>query len=124
MASMMGAVAFQKGLGATHSCAHALSTCFDTHHGLANALMIEAVMDFYRDAVPERFARLAQAAACQDFVRWLGELKTRIGLPKNLAAIGVQPTEDLYDAAMADGCHLEGPRVCSREDMKSFYQRS
>ena len=41
MSSMMGAIAFQKDLGAVHSCAHALGTVCDLHHGLANALMID-----------------------------------------------------------------------------------
>ena len=46
MASMMGAIAFQKDLGAVHSCAHALSTVADLHHGLANGIMIDHVMRF------------------------------------------------------------------------------
>ena len=50
MASMMGAIAFQKDLGAVHSCAHALSTVADLHHGLANGIMIDHVMRFNRDA--------------------------------------------------------------------------
>ena len=44
MASMMGAIAFQKDLGAVHSCAHALGAVCDLHHGLANALMIDTVL--------------------------------------------------------------------------------
>jgi len=62
MASMMGAVAFQKDLGATHSCAHALSTVADLHHGLANGIMIDYVMRFNQPVEIERFARMAQAA--------------------------------------------------------------
>ena len=46
MSSMMGAIAFQKDLGAVHSCAHALSTVADLHHGLANGIMIDHVMRF------------------------------------------------------------------------------
>ena len=59
MASMMGAIAFQKDLGAVHSCAHALGAVCDLHHGLANALMIEPVMRFNQEAVPAKFAELA-----------------------------------------------------------------
>ena len=46
MSSMMGAIAFQKDLGAVHSCAHALGTVVDMHHGLANGIMIDHVMRF------------------------------------------------------------------------------
>src|SRR5262249_23052566 len=42
-AAMMGAVAFQKGLGACHSLAHPLSSEKGMHHGLANALCLPAV---------------------------------------------------------------------------------
>ena len=51
-ASMMGAIAFQKDLGAVHSCAHALSTVADLHHGLANGVMIDHVLRFNVAAVP------------------------------------------------------------------------
>ena len=44
MASMMGAIAFQKDLGIVHSCAHALSAAKDLHHGLANGVMIDTVL--------------------------------------------------------------------------------
>ena len=50
MSSMMGAIAFQKDLGAVHSCAHALGTVCDLHHGLANALMIDTVLRLERCA--------------------------------------------------------------------------
>ncbi len=46
MSSMMGAIAFQKGLGLVHSTAHALGTVADLHHGLANAVMIDHALTF------------------------------------------------------------------------------
>src|SRR6185369_5927082 len=46
IASLMGAVAFQKGLGVVHSLAHPLSSLLDTHHGLANAVNIPYGMEF------------------------------------------------------------------------------
>jgi alcohol dehydrogenase class IV len=56
MSSMMGAIAFQKDLGAVHSCAHALSTVADLHHGLANGIMIDHVMRFNAAAASARLA--------------------------------------------------------------------
>ena len=44
--SLMGAVAFQKGLGVVHSLAHPLSSLLDTHHGLANAVNLPYGMQF------------------------------------------------------------------------------
>ncbi|HRI17620.1 MAG TPA: iron-containing alcohol dehydrogenase, partial [Burkholderiaceae bacterium] len=90
MASMMGAVAFQKDLGAVHSCAHALGAACDMHHGLANALMIDTVLDWNREAVPAKFDELAHACGLAGdgaaFVPWLRDLKARIGIAGGLAA--------------------------------------
>src|SRR5204863_1154114 len=60
MASMMGAIAFQKDLGAVHSCAHALGAVVDMHHGLANGIMIDHVMRFNLDAAQKKMAELAR----------------------------------------------------------------
>ena len=62
MSSMMGAIAFQKDLGAVHSCAHALSTVADLHHGLANGIMIDHVMRFNLPAATAKLAELARVA--------------------------------------------------------------
>ena len=94
MASMMGAIAFQKDLGAVHSCAHALGAVCDLHHGLANALMLEPVMRFNAEAVPTKFAELAHVAgACfarRTSCRGSARLKREIGIPPSLSAVGVQ----------------------------------
>ncbi|HEY3582913.1 MAG TPA: iron-containing alcohol dehydrogenase, partial [Casimicrobiaceae bacterium] len=66
MSSMMGAIAFQKDLGATHSCAHALSTVADLHHGLANGIMIDHVMRFNLPAATAKLAELARVARVPD----------------------------------------------------------
>jgi alcohol dehydrogenase class IV len=132
-ASLMGAVAFQKGLGVTHSCAHALSTVYDTHHGLANALMLNACMEFNLSAVPERLARLGQvvgvksldqAALAQGFIDWLAGLRKEVGLPSGLAAIGAKTTDALLDFAVADPCHGSNPRPVTRDDFVKLYARA
>ena len=66
MSSMMGAIAFQKDLGAVHSCAHALSTVADLHHGLANGIMIDHVMRFNLPAATAKMAELARVAGVPD----------------------------------------------------------
>ena len=85
-ASMMGAIAFQKGLGANHSMAHALSTVFDFHHGLANAVVLPHVMKFKSEEVPEKFSDLEYAvnlerAGGSNFIPWLRELNAAVSIP-------------------------------------------
>jgi len=130
MASMMGAVAFQKDLGATHSCAHALSTVADLHHGLANALMIVPVMRFNIPACEPRLAELARVAgagtSAEAFIEWLVRLKAAIGIPASLTAAGVRREQlpALVDAALADGCHSTNPRACTRADFEQLFEEA
>ncbi len=126
MASMMGAIAFQKDLGAVHSCAHALGTVCDLHHGLANALMIEPVMSFNLEAAPEKFAELAHvvgAATASAFVPWLAHLKQQIGIAPSLAAVGVKREQfaRLVEIATSDLCHQTNPRACAAADFERFF---
>ena len=129
MSSMMGAIAFQKDLGAVHSCAHALGTVCDLHHGLANALMIEPVLNFNLEAVPAKFAELAHvvgAGSAEAFVPWLAALKRRIGIATSLAAVGVQRGQfaRLVEIAARDGCHQTNPRPCAPADFERFFEQA
>jgi len=128
-AAMMGAIAFQKGLGVTHSCAHALSTVFDTHHGLANGVMLPAAMRFNLPAAPGRFLRMAQvvqpgATDGQAFVDWIVALSASIGIPTSLGALGVTPDglAALVAVAIVDGCHPLNPRPVTETDFYAIYQ--
>jgi alcohol dehydrogenase class IV len=109
MSSMMGAIAFQKDLGAVHSCAHALGAVCDLHHGLANALMLEPVMRFNLQAAEAKFAELAHVVGARgpdDFIRWLADLKREVGI------------------AEKDICHHTNPRPCARSDFTRFFEEA
>jgi alcohol dehydrogenase class IV len=128
MSSMMGAIAFQKGLGVTHSCAHALGTAVDMHHGLANGIMIDFALKFNVNAVPERFKTMATMIGLKDqsgngFLQWLRELKAETGIPKNLTVAGVKrdELEKLVELASQDACHLNNPRPVAKEDFRAIF---
>ena len=127
MSSMMGAIAFQKDLGAVHSCAHALGTVCDLHHGLANALMIDTVLAWNREAVPGKFDELAHAAGVAGggaaFVPWLASLKGQIGIAAKLSVVGVKQEHvaRLVQVATADICHQTNPRPCTAADFERLF---
>ena len=128
MASMMGAIAFQKGLGLVHSCAHALSTVADLHHGFANGVMIDSALRFNLDSSAEKFVRMAEVVGIEDetgegFLRWLREIKARIGIPAGLKAAGVdrRELERLSRLAFQDSCHQNNPRPCREDDFRQIY---
>ncbi|HSB23114.1 MAG TPA: iron-containing alcohol dehydrogenase, partial [Burkholderiaceae bacterium] len=129
MSSMMGAIAFQKDLGSVHACAHALGAVCDLHHGLANALMIDTVLDWNREAVPKKFAELSHAAGLGPdadgaaFIHWLRALKTRIGITGGLAARGVTQAHlpQLVPLAAKDFTAQTNPRPTVEADYERFF---
>jgi alcohol dehydrogenase class IV len=126
VASMMGAIAFQKGLGATHSLAHPLSSDFAMHHGTANAVMLPWVLEFNREAAGDRLKELASEFGYEDVAEAARELNRRIGIPARLRDFGVAESslEALADKAIQDGCHQLNPRSCSREDLLRLYRQA
>ncbi|MBN4051501.1 iron-containing alcohol dehydrogenase [bacterium AH-315-M05] len=128
IASLMGAVAFQKGLGVVHSLAHPLSTLLDMHHGLANAICIPYGMQFNISGQEDQFKRIAYAMGLTKLdgdavIDALFELNQKIGLPAKLGEQGVKEehVEQLTDLAVDDFCHPNNPRKVTREDFKQLY---
>lgn len=128
-AAMEGAIAFQKGLGACHSLAHALTPIAGTHHGLANALVLPAVLEFNKQTVPERLAQVAialgedsklpEATLAQRAVDRVRQLISECGIKPGLSNNGVTESmlNKIADKAFEDACHQSNPRACTRDDL-------
>ncbi|MBQ0959416.1 iron-containing alcohol dehydrogenase [Ideonella sp. 4Y11] len=137
-ASMQGAMAFQKGLGAVHSLSHSLGGVNPRlHHGTLNAMFLPAVIRFNADADSiqreRRLQRMAQAIGlpgCDsqgtELAEAVRELNARLGLPSGLGALGVTP--ELFDrvitGAMADHCHGTNPRVATADEYRAMLHAS
>ena len=131
MGSLMGAVAFQKGLGVVHSLAHPLSTLLDTHHGLANAVTIPYGMEFNIAGCEDKFRQIARCLSLKDetgmaVVNYLFELNTRIQIPHKLRDIGVTSDhiEKLADLAIADFAHPNNPKPVTRDNFRELYLKA
>ena len=133
-ASMQGAMAFQKGLGAVHSLSHSLGGVNPRlHHGTLNALFLPAVIRFNAQAESvqkerrlERMATAMGLGAAGDVAQAIRNMSARLGLPTGLAAVGV--TEADFDAvihgAMADHCHTTNPRVATADEYRAMLRES
>ncbi len=128
IASMMGAIAFQKGLGVVHSLAHPLSSLLDTHHGLANAVNIPYGMQFNIAGSEEKFRRIARTLELKEetgdaVVRYLFDLNTSLQIPHKLRDIHVKEEhlDTLADLAFADFAHPNNPKPVSRADFRNLY---
>jgi 4-hydroxybutyrate dehydrogenase len=124
ISSMMGAIAFQKGLGATHSLAHPLSTECRMHHGTANAVLLPFVLEFNRSASADRLWDLTTTLGVSDMAERTRELNRICGIAPRLRDYGVAQgaLESLAGKAIQDGCHQLNPRPCTREDLLELYR--
>ena len=137
MAAMMGALAFQKGLGAVHSLAHPLSSIAHLHHGTTNGILLPHVLEFNRPVSEGRMRDLALAMeldgsqgapteAATSLIKRVRGLLAEVGIPATLGALGV--TRDLIPSlarkAVEDACHQSNPRPCTEADMIALYERA
>ena len=120
MASTEGAMAFSKGLGAVHSMSHALGANQELrlHHGTLNAVILPSVLRFNKDHVGNKYSRIARAMGKNesiDLANEIEKLNEEIGIPSNLAEMGV--TEDMIPKlvahAITDPSNLTTPRPVS-----------
>ncbi|BCB21481.1 iron-containing alcohol dehydrogenase [Bosea sp. ANAM02] len=107
-AAAMGAVAFQKGLGAIHSLSHPVGAVYHTHHGTTNAVVMPPVLRFNRPAIEEKIAAAAAylgiAGGFDGFYDFVLKLRSDLGIPDKLGALGVgtDRIDELAEAAVED----------------------
>jgi 4-hydroxybutyrate dehydrogenase len=134
LASSMGAIAFQKDLGAAHALAHPLSTIADLPHGLANAILLPHVMTYNKAVAASRLKDIAQALGCPtDSVspesaadlatEAVRSLAADIDIPKGLSAVGVRADQisALVAQAIVDPNLPTNPRPCTETDLHDLY---
>ncbi|WP_428415151.1 iron-containing alcohol dehydrogenase [Pararhizobium sp.] len=104
-AAAMGAVAFQKGLGAIHSLSHPVGAIYNTHHGMTNAVVMPPVLRFNRPAIEQKIALAAAylgiSGGFDGFYDYVLQLREELGVPDKLSALGVGTDRIDEMAAMA-----------------------
>jgi alcohol dehydrogenase class IV len=134
-ASMQGALAFQKGLGAVHSLSHALGSYRGAtlHHGTLNAVVLPAVLRFNESAetvvANDKYAKLRRAMglpADGKVDQAIAQINADLGLPKGLAAMGVPESfiDETIAKAMKDHCHATNPRIATADEYRQMIGES
>jgi hypothetical protein len=104
-AAAMGAVAFQKGLGAVHALSHPLGAVHNTPHGMTNAIALPAVIRFNRPVIEERVGRLAAYLEIEGgfdgFYDWITRFAIAMGVPERMSELGVKHADIDLLARMA-----------------------
>jgi alcohol dehydrogenase class IV len=126
-AALMGAVAFQKGLGAIHSLSHPVGAVYGTHHGTTNAVVMPMVLDFNRHAIEDKIEAVARYLAIRGgfdgFRAAVMDLRDLLGIPETLSDLGVQADQldALTDMALQDPSCGGNPVKMTRENTRALF---
>ena len=127
-AASMGATAFQKGLGAIHALSHPIGAVYDAHHGLTNAVVMPYVLEFNRQAIEAKMARLAAWLGLPDpsfkgVMAWVLALRKEIGIPHTLKDLGVgtDRLDELSVMAAADPSAGGNPIPIGAPELKQMF---
>lgn len=137
LAASMGAIAFQKDLGAAHSLSHALSAVSGLQHGLANAICLVPVMRYNIEEAKERYALIPPYFGINTFdmlpgqaaeiaIEEIKKLAARIGIPKSLKEVGVKEEDfdEITQKAFLDPCHQTNVKACSKTNLRDLLEEA
>ncbi|MCB1367810.1 MAG: iron-containing alcohol dehydrogenase [Rhodobacteraceae bacterium] len=127
-AAMMGAVAFQKGLGAMHAMAHPVGAIYNTHHGMTNAVVMPYVLDLNRPVIENRIVWAAEYLGIKDgfdgFMDFIQLLRSGMSVPERLSELGVgrDRIDDLVQMALADPSAGGNPVPLTPANMRALFE--
>ena len=130
-AAMMGATAFQKGLGAIHALSHPIGAIYHTHHGTTNAVVMQAVMRFNSSMIESRCAGAARYLGIEGgfdgFYDFVGGLVQQLNIPKNLTDLGLADVGDadlerIAAAALIDPSAGGNPREMTAANTRALLE--
>ncbi len=128
-ASIMGAIAFEKGLGAMHAMAHAVGVLFKTHHGRTVGAVMPYVLRFNRRRIQGKMAEVARYLDLprhdyQGVLDWILDLRMELGIPATLGELGVRKTDipSLVERALGDANSATNPVPLSREGLDRVFR--
>jgi len=115
-AASMGATAFQKDLGGVHAIAHPIGALYNTHHGLANAIILPYVMVANKEAIADRMKLPGRVLDLDNpsfdgMLQWVLQFRERLGIPHTLKEAGVPDDgiEEIGKRAALDPCAAGNP---------------
>ena len=127
-AAAMGAVAFQKGLGAIHAISHPVGALYNTHHGMTNAVVMPPVLALNRCAIEEKIATAAAYLGIKGgfdgFYEFVVEFRKELGVPDKLRTLGVghDQIKKMTEMALADPSGQGNPVSLNRENVTNLFE--
>ncbi len=127
-AAMMGATAFQKGLGAVHALSHPIGAVYNTHHGMTNAVVIPPVLMLNKPMIEDKIAEAASylgiAGGFNGFYDYVMQLRADMKVPDKLSGLGVDTNRiaELTEMALNDPSCGGNPVKLTTENVTQLFQ--
>ena len=131
VASSMGSIAFQKGLGAIHSLSHPVGALYNTHHGLTNAVFVPYVLKVNKEVIENKLTSLSRyiglpKQSFDGFMEWVLYLRESLKIPHTLKDLIREDINfrQMSKMALADPSTGGNPKKLSQNDLKEMYIKS
>jgi len=127
-AAMMGATAFQKGLGAIHALSHPIGAVYNTHHGMTNAVVMPPVLQLNRPMIEKQIGEAASymgiLGGFDGFYDYVITLRSDLGVPDKLSGLGVDTNRigELTQMALKDPSCGGNPVELTEENVTKLFQ--
>jgi len=129
VAAMMGATAFQKGLGSVHSIAHQLGGLFNTPHGLANSIILPYAIAQNADAIGDKMVKLCEFLdinnpSTKSFIEYILELRKKLGIAHTLSEAKINDTraDEIGKLAFADQSTATNAKKVTSGDLTLLFK--
>ncbi|MEH7121273.1 iron-containing alcohol dehydrogenase [Neobacillus vireti] len=133
-AAYLAGMAFTRAyVGYVHAIAHTLGGFYSVPHGLANAIILPYVLEYYGDSVHKPLAELAEGVGIADpensvahnaekFIAAIKNLNERLGIPKKVSGIVESDISVMVKRAFAEANPLYPvPRILHKDDLFQLY---
>ena len=133
-AAFYAGIAFTKAyVGYVHAIAHTLGGYYRIPHGLANAVILPYVLDYYGETAHEPLAELAdligitaqgenKAEKAGKFIAWIRELQASMNIPVKLEGIQQADMPGMIHNALKEANPLYPvPKILFADDLRKLY---
>ncbi len=133
-AAFYAGIAFTKAyVGYVHAIAHTLGGYYRIPHGLANAVILPYVLDYYGEAAHQPLAELADLIGISDesdstavragkFITWIREMNASMNIPTKLGGIQAADLPGMLHNALKEANPLYPvPKILFADDLGRLY---
>ena len=131
LASYYAGVAFTRAyVGNVHAIAHTLGGFYGVPHGLANAVILPHILDFYGDKDYVKLSELANAvgikgtteAKAKQFIQAVKDMNAYMNIPTAIDGIKEEDIPTMVERAFKEANPLYPvPKIMSKEDFTAMY---